>query len=278
MQKTVTYLYPNITKAANLKIFQDRTSQITAYYFTKESIKEIEKMEAAYNYAVYFLFDNSENNENRVYVGQSMDGVKRINQHVKKKDFWSYCIMFITDNNSFDKLSIDYLEHIFVKKFNKSSYIVTNKDLRNTEPNISIYDKPNLDMFVNQIEFLLNTEGIVFNEIESENKNDIKYYRATEGYKARLYVSNGKFVLEKGSEIRRPIESSKEWSDGGRFYSKYNEIIDKYLKSGKAEEKEGEIITLINLSQDKPSILAELVYGCSVNGWTFFKGLEELRK
>lgn len=66
--------------------------------------------------------------ENLVYIGQSINGAKRIEEHVKGKDFWSYAIMFVTDNNSFDKLSIDYLEYEFIQRFKKSSYVLTNRD------------------------------------------------------------------------------------------------------------------------------------------------------
>lgn len=38
MPKTVTYLYPDIEKASSLKMFQDRTNQIRAFYFTRENI------------------------------------------------------------------------------------------------------------------------------------------------------------------------------------------------------------------------------------------------
>jgi len=32
MQKVVTYLYPDVKKASSLKVFQDRTNQIRAFY------------------------------------------------------------------------------------------------------------------------------------------------------------------------------------------------------------------------------------------------------
>jgi hypothetical protein len=50
-------------------------------------------------------------------------------------------ILFVTDNNSFDKLSIDYLEYDFIQKFKASSCVLLNKDLR---PNVSVYDFPNV--------------------------------------------------------------------------------------------------------------------------------------
>ncbi len=55
MQKTITYLYPDSEKASSLKMFQDRTNQIRAFYFTRENIKEVEKLESGTNYAVYFF-------------------------------------------------------------------------------------------------------------------------------------------------------------------------------------------------------------------------------
>ena len=75
MNKTVVYLYPDDKKAASLKVFQDRTNQITGFYFTRDSIKDVEKLPNVNNCAIYFLFNNSEEDESRVYVGQSVNGV-----------------------------------------------------------------------------------------------------------------------------------------------------------------------------------------------------------
>lgn len=63
MEKVVTYLYPDTEKAANLKVFQDRTNQIKAFYFTRDNIREVERLESGTNYAVYFLFDKSADGE-----------------------------------------------------------------------------------------------------------------------------------------------------------------------------------------------------------------------
>lgn len=101
IEKTITYFYPDKNKAAHLKVFQDRTDQIKAFYFTKEHIKEIEKLDSSTYYAIYFLFDNSDSDNKKTYIGQSINGIKRIFDHIHKKEFWSYCILFVTDNNRF---------------------------------------------------------------------------------------------------------------------------------------------------------------------------------
>jgi len=274
MERTVTYLFPDGDKASSFKVFQDRTSQIVGYFFTRENIKQIEKYPNACNYAIYFLFDNSELDEKKVYVGQSMNGVSRVKEHVKNKDFWTHCILFVTDNNSFDKLSIDYLEFAFIRKFKESTYIPTNRDLRTNEPNLSIYDKPNIERYVDQIEFLLSTEGVVLKTI----KNNItrRYYKAKKSCNAKLYVENGKFVLPKGSELKRPPESTKNWKSD-YHYIRYNRLIDEYLQSEKIVEKENVLTLQVDLVFDRPSTAADLVSGFSENGWLFFDGLKNIR-
>lgn len=277
MQKTITYLYPDVKKASSLKVFQDRTSQIRAFYFTRENIKEVEKLESGTNYAVYFLFNEAEDDGmTKVYVGQSTRGANRMLSHEKEKSFWSFCIMFVTDNNSFDALSIDYIEYYFINKLkNSSSYILENNIIK-IEPVVSVFDRPNLLAYIEQIEFLLKAEGIDFNE-QQVDKNSKFYYPKNKEYHAKISIKEGNFILHAGSVIRRPTESSKYWSDKGRFYNRYTDIINSLLKDKKVISNGDSYETLVNLSFKSPSRIACLISGRSENGWLFFEGLNDLR-
>ena len=265
MQKTVTYLYPNIKKASSLKVFQDTSNQILGLYFTRENIKDVEDLPNNKNHAVYFLFNNSQDDESRVYVGQSINGVERIKNHVANKEFWSYCIMFVTDNNRFDRLTIDYLEYEFIRKFKMSSYTLANREPRDKEPNCSIFEKANITSYIEQIELLLSTEGVELTESQL-SKNDYKVYYARGKYDAKLYVKDGKFVLCAGSKVSK-----------ANAYENMVSLVESYLKDEKVKEIDGEIVTQVDLSFKSPSRPAVLVSGNSQNGWTFFEGLNELR-
>lgn len=274
--KSVAFFYPNIEKASTLKMFQDLTSQVRGFYFTKDNIKEVEKLEFSSNYAVYFLFNNSDSLENQsVYIGQSSNGIRRITDHKKLKDFWSYCIMFVTDNNSFDKLTIDYLEYYFIHKFKKSSLILENKDERSQKPNVNIFDYPKLNSLTEQIEFLLESNNIIF-EMQDNMEKQIKYYKAIRNHDAKIFVKDGKFVLVEGSEIKRPIESSKEWKNDN-FYNRYNSLIDSFISDDKVVKKDDKLLLTVNISFNSPTMPAALCCGYSVNGWNFFEGLDKLR-
>lgn len=279
MQRVVTYLYPEHENASSLKVFQDRTNQIKAFYFTRDYIKKVEKLESGTNYAVYFLFDKTEDGEmTKVYVGQSKNGAYRMQSHDNNKMFWSFCLMFVTDNNSFDTLTIDYMEYYFIRKLEKSGrYSLENKAMRNIEPNVSIYDKPTVAAYIAQIEFLLNAEGINFEEEKSDARTKF-YFPKSSKHNAKIFVKDGKFILAEGSIISNPIESSKGWNDKGKFYERYNNYIIEFLNDRKIESYGENYKTLINLTFTSPSGVASLISGYAENGWKFFNGIEELRE
>lgn len=278
MQRVITYLYPEHENASNLKVFQDRTNQIKAFYFTRDYIKKVEDLESGKNYAVYFLFDKTEDGEmTKVYIGQSKNGAYRMQSHDNNKIFWSFCLMFVTDNNSFDTLTIDYMEYYFIKKLKKSGrYSLDNKVMRNIEPNMSIFDKPTVHGYISQIEFLLKAEGI--NIDEERSTASTKFYEpVSDKHSAKIFVKDGNFILSEGSIISVPIESSKNWADEGKFYERYNNYINEFLKDKKIEKYGDNYKTLINLTFNSPSGVASLISGYAENGWKFFEGIEELR-
>jgi hypothetical protein len=275
MQKVVEYRYPKPDKPGDLKVIQDPVSQIVAYSFTRDELSFVEKEKHAKNSCVYFLIDYSSENES-VYVGQSSNGVDRIKSHQKNKEFWTRCILFTTDNNSFNRNYIDYLEYYFIHKLiDNSEFIITNADKRSHEPSISLNVKTIAHQFAEQIEFLLASEGLYISRSIKINSNDL-IFKSKAPYNAKLYFEGQKFILLAGSEANRPKDSSKNWKDGKHF-NRFNHLINQYIEDGKLEENNSLIIVLKDIPFDSPSTAANIVSGGSENGWVFFKGLNEIR-
>lgn len=159
-EKTVTYYFPNFETPSAMKVFQDRSSQIRAFRFEKEYLNEMLNEEYIKNYSVYFLFDE---NKNTVYVGQSKNGAKKILEDKKRKGFWDYCIMFVSDNNVFDSNTLDYMEAYFAELLIESNnYNLHSSTTKGKVPKLNSFDKITYNMYVNQIEFLLKAEGLDF--------------------------------------------------------------------------------------------------------------------
>ena len=279
MARAITYYYPDETAPSSLKVFQDRSSQIRGFFFTRDRLEDMAKVENAGNYAIYFLLGNDDDEHPipTIYVGQSKNGAGRITDHKYKKSFWSHCIMFVSDNNAFDTNAIDYMEYYFIQKVVSAGvYMVENKDERKKEPNVSIYDKPIYDQYITQIEFLLQIEGVRLTL--PAKKIAQKYYKLRgKGPSAQAYFQEGKFYLEVGSIIRPSAtksESMKSIMDR-RKQQIAQLLAEKKIAPSKDDDRCYEV--LYPLSFKSPSTMAVFVLGRSANGWDEFVGIEELR-
>ena len=279
MPRTITYYYPDENNPSAIKVFQDRSSQIRGFYFKRDYLKDVAKEDYATNYAVYFLFSDEAdtNGFKTIYIGQSKLGAGRIGNHDKNKDFWTYCIMFVSDNNIFDANVIDYMEFHFINLLKKSSlYTLDNTEPRNKEPNLSSFDKTTYQTYIQQIEFLLKAEGINF--IEREKKPSVKYYLPkSKNYNAKVYFQDGNFVVEEGSIVHKPKEALKNWSDEGRLYQRLTNVINSLIDDNKLEDLGDTCRTLVKLPFSSVSSAAAFISGAAQNGWIFFNDIQELR-
>lgn len=276
---TIMLHFPDVNNANNLKIFQNPTSQIRGFYFTKSQLSKVEELDYANNHAVYFLF--SEIEEASVYVGQSVKGIGRIKSHLKKKDFWQFGILFVTDNHSFDKLSIDFLEYYFIQAFAKTQYSLENQDLRPTQPNVNIFNLSTLEAFASQIQFLLEAMGISFQPTlqPTEDLIELESFKARSPFDAALRLQDGKYVLLIGSIIHKPLDRTKDRSDRVNFYQRYKRRYFQLIDSGKAQAIDDKTARLLeDIEFTSPSTPAALCSGRSQNGWVFWEGLNEKRQ
>lgn len=276
-KKVVQYLFPDEKESSNIKVFQEDGTNIVGFYFSRDHISEIKKLENSSNYSIYFLINESELDKTQIYIGQSRNGVNRITEHNNSKTFWSYAIMFVTDNNSFDALDIDYFEYFFINKVVKDgSYTLMNKDKRVNEPVTNQYNIVKINKAIKQIEFLLETINISFSTSKENNNRNLRIYKAKGSFNGSIYVKSGKFYLIASSEIKRPTESSKDWKNS--HYESNNSLIDSLISEGKVKDELGKLITQVDLEFKSPSSISNLLTGYATNGWEFFPGLDELRK
>lgn len=280
MARAITYYYPDETAPSSLKVFQDRSSQIRGFFFTRDRLEDMAKVENAGNYAIYFLLGNDDDEHPipTIYVGQSKNGAGRIIDHKYKKSFWSHCIMFVSDNNAFDTNAIDYMEYYFIQKVVSAGvYVVENKDERKKKPNVSIYDQPAYDQYIAQIEFLLQVEGVRL--ALPAKKITGKYYKLKgKGPSAQAYFQDGLFYLDVGSIIR-PVSGKSQTKELSNVLLNREKRIQLLLSEGKIApcEDDGYYKVLYPLSFRSPSMMAVFVLGYNANGWKTFDGIKELR-
>ena len=240
---------------------------------------------------MYFLFDSPAPGQRpRVYIGQSRNGITRISQHKTKKDFWTHCLMFISENNSFDANAIDFMEHHFIHRFKDADrYELENCELRDKAPNVSSFDKVAYTKYIAEIEFLLRAEGVPLpthaqakpRKAKSPANKDAsqapekRYYRWIGGRGfAELYQEADKYFIERGA-LLPPLNPPKKQV---ALHERIQSLRLKYLAEGLlATAEEGGYRSLEPIAFNSPSAAAQFLCGRSANGWTSFEGLTELR-
>lgn len=216
---------------------------------------------------IYFLFDE---NRTQVYVGQTGDGIGRLQTHHQQKDFWSIAIMFLAEKDKWISL-IDELETYSIIRLEKAEKgtrfkLQNKKKLGRKEESLTNLSEIKKIFF--EIKFCL--AAFEYNiETPSSKVNDIDssmvLVQATRGgIKAEgvFYPKDGTIVVKANSEIRLDNLANSEC---------VKKLRQEYKGNGKIKKVKGKYILQENVSFEKLSPAAEFVIGGSCNGKTEWK-------
>lgn len=209
---------------------------------------------------VYFLFDEK---RTQVYIGQTANGIGRLQTHRQQKDFWSIAIMFLKAKDEWISF-IDELETYCIIQLEKTSrYQLLNKNkLGRKEDSLTRLSEIRDEIFP-YIKFCLATfeYNIDSNQIEKkeENTSGIPVVATRGGIKAKgLYnPDDNSIIVKAGSEIRYDVKA---------FGENINKQRQEFKETGKIKKVKGKYILQEDVSFDKLSPAAEFVIGGSCNG------------
>ncbi len=103
--------------------------------------------------ALYILLNKE---SRKAYIGETDDFVKRIAQHLAKKDFWDEVLVFLGSNeDTISKTEVQYLEYL---AYNKALDVKTYDLSENTQspklPHMNVMLKGKTDKFFQYVQFL----------------------------------------------------------------------------------------------------------------------------
>ncbi|MBQ6841823.1 MAG: GIY-YIG nuclease family protein [Firmicutes bacterium] len=263
ISKKLEIIYHN-GQADGVRSIRRHLSTMTTYVIPRPLLAEAKKLHGISRPGIYYLI--SETDDNRIaniYVGQTRNGIARLDDHNRSKDFWNKAIMFLADNKTFSLDMISGLEAYAITKAHESKrYRVENAVKPKYE--IDEYDVPLIEEVYEEIKFIMATQGYKLDDSSSlDNANKLHTTRnGIEGYA----VYNGEtFELLSGSQIdmSRPCNSPA--------LEKQRKTA---LANGDIVEKDGKYILNVSLSFSSPSAAAVFVLGKSINGWTEWKNSE----
>ena len=242
-------------------------STMTTYVIPRPLLAEAKKISNTNRPGIYYLISENDNNKiAQLYVGQTRNGIIRLDDHNRLKDFWNKAIMFLADSKTFTLDMISGLEAYAINKATDAKrYKVENTV--NPKYEIDEYDLPLIEEVYEEIQFIMATQGYKMESSENSINEANTLHTTRNGVKAFGAYDGDHFEVLEGSQIDFSRRVKLE---------KYNAQREKLFNDGDIiADKNGVYILKVSLEFNTPSGASDFVLGGSTNGWIEWKSREE---
>lgn len=261
ISKKLEIIYHN-GQPDGIRSIRRHLSTMTTYVIPRPLLSEAKKLTGIHRPGIYYLISETDDNKiAQIYIGQTRNGVGRLDDHNRSKDFWNKAIMFLADNKTFSLDMISGLEAFAIgKAIEAKRYEVENTV--NTKYEIDEYDLPLIEEVYGEIKFIMATQGYKM-ENSKTTLNEANTLHTTRNGTQALGVYDGeKFEVLEGSEIDM---SRKCHSD------KMEKLRQTAIQNGNIVCRHGKHILNVSVPFTSPSSAAMFVLGGSANGWIEWK-------
>ena len=239
-------------------------STMTVYVIPRPLLAEAKTISGINRPGIYYLInENDDNKIAQIYVGQTRNGILRLDDHNRSKDFWNKAIMFLADNKTFSLDMISGLEKFAIINAQESKrYKVENTVVPKYE--IDEYDIASVEEIYDEIQFIMGTQGYKMDNVKSSTSSDI-FHTTRNGISALGIYDGEKFQVLEGSQINinKPVHLAR-----------YNKQRAELLASGEISQVDGKYFLNITIEFNTPSGASDFVLGGSTNGWVEWKNSE----
>lgn len=239
-------------------------STMTVYVIPRPLLAEAKTISGINRPGIYYLInENDDNKIAQIYVGQTRNGILRLDDHNRSKDFWNKAIMFLADNKTFSLDMISGLEKFAIIKAQESKrYKVENTVVPKYE--IDEYDMASVEEIYDEIQFIMGTQGYKMDNVKSSTSSNI-FHTTRNGISALGIYDGEKFQVLEGSQINinKPVHLAR-----------YNKQRAELLASGEISQVDGKYFLNITIEFNTPSGASDFVLGGSTNGWVEWKNSE----
>lgn len=261
ISKKLEIIYHN-GQPNGIRSIRRQLSTMTTYVIPRSLLSEAKKLTEINRPGIYYLIsENDDNKIDQIYIGQTRNGVSRLDEHNRSKDFWNKAIMFLADSKTFSLNMISGLEAYAINKATESNrYKVENTV--NPKYEIDEYDLPLIKEVYEEIKFIMATQGYKMDNSKSMLNESNALHTTRNGVQAFGVYDGDKFEVLEGSEIDMSRKCHSDNLDKQRKTA---------IQNGNIVDVGGKYKLNVSLSFTSPSSAAMFVLGGSTNGWIEWK-------
>ncbi len=264
ISKKLEIIYHN-GQPDGIRSLRKHLSTMTTYIIPRTLLSEAKGLTGVIRPGIYYLInEDTQNNIAQIYIGQTRNGITRLDDHNRSKDFWNKAILFLADKKTFSLDIISGLEEYAIIKARESKrYKVENTV--NPKYEIDEYDLASIEEIYEEIKFIMATQGYKLDNSEESINSAAVLHTTRNGIKGLGVYAGDRFDVLEGSEINL----SKEVN-----LPKYNKMRKELLTSGGIVSDGEKHILTVTLSFKTPSGASDFVLGGSTNGWIEWKNTD----
>ena len=261
ISKKLEIIYHN-GQPGGIRSIRRHLSTMTTYVIPRTLLSDAKKLSGINRPGIYYLIsENDDNKIAQIYIGQTRNGVTRLDDHNRSKDFWNKAIMFLADNKTFSLDMISGLEAYAISKAHDSKrYKVENTV--NPKYEIDEYDLPLIEEIYEEIKFIMATQGYKMDNTKSTLNESAIFHTTRNGTDAYGIFDGEKFEVIEGSEV----DMSRKCHSA--TMQKQRETA---ITNGDISFENGKHRLMVSVSFSSPSSAAMFVLGGSTNGWIEWK-------
>lgn len=261
ISKKLEIIYHN-GQPDGIRSIRRHLSTMTTYVIPRTLLSEAKKLSGINRPGIYYLIsENDDNKIAQIYVGQTRNGVTRLDDHNRSKDFWNKAIMFLADNKTFSLDMISGLEAYAIGKAHESNrYKVENSV--NPKYEIDEYDLPLIEEVYEEIKFIMATQGYKMDDAKTSINEANTLHTTRNGILAFGVYDGEHFEVLEGSEIDINRKCHSATIERQRQTA---------LENGNIVCVDGKYKLTVSVSFTSSSSAGQFVLGGSINGWVEWK-------
>ena len=238
-------------------------STMTTYVIPRPVRGEAKDLSGIKRPGIYYLINEDEdNNIAQIYIGQTRNGIIRLDDHNRSKDFWNKAIMFLAESRTFTLDMISGLEKFAIIKAQASKrYRIENSVIPKYE--IDEYDLVSVEEIYDEIQFIMATLGYKMSDAKTDSFQKQVFHTTRNGIAALGVYDGEKFEVLEGSQVSSVLYPSVPQSIKQQWFTA--------LKNGDIVYQDNKHYLRKSMSFSSPSAAACFVLGTSANGWTEWK-------
>ncbi len=219
---------------------------------------------------VYLLVGPSESSVSpTLYVGEGDPVKPRLEEHAKKKDFWTHAVVFTSKDSNLNKAHVQRLESRLVELAQAAKRCILDNANAPKPPSLSEADEAEVEGFLDDLLLCLPILGYALFESKSvtstQTASESMLYLNAKGIKATGRDTSAGFVVYAGALMVGDKQTTPSMSENLR-------LIRKYLQEQNIVIADGTGFKMAqNYTFRAPSIAAGVLLGRATNGRTDWK-------